>query len=45
MKQKEPFHVIYEDNHLIIVNKAAGVLVHEDITKDKTLEEDRKSVV
>ena len=39
MKQKEPFHVIYEDNHLIIVNKAAGVLVHEDITKDKTLED------
>ena len=39
MKQKLPFHVIYEDNHLIIVNKAAGILVHEDITKDKTLED------
>ncbi len=41
MKQtnKKPFHVIYEDNHLIVVNKAAGILVHEDITKDKTLED------
>jgi 23S rRNA pseudouridine1911/1915/1917 synthase len=39
MKQKLPFHVVYEDNHLIIVNKAAGVLVHEDITRDKTLED------
>lgn len=39
MKQKAPFHVVYEDNHLIIVNKSAGILVHEDITKDKTLED------
>jgi 23S rRNA pseudouridine1911/1915/1917 synthase len=39
MKNIKPFHVIYEDNHLIIVNKAAGILVHEDITKDKTLED------
>lgn len=31
--------MIYEDNHLIIVNKASGVLVHEDITRDKTLED------
>ncbi len=38
-KNKKPFHVIYEDNHLIIVNKSAGVLVHEDITRDKTLED------
>jgi 23S rRNA pseudouridine1911/1915/1917 synthase len=36
---KKAFHVIYEDNHLIVVNKAAGILVHEDITKDKTLED------
>ena len=34
---KKPFHIIYEDNHLILVNKAAGVLVHEDKTGDKTL--------
>ena len=39
MKKRKPFDVIYEDNHLIIVNKAAGILVHEDITQDKTLED------
>ncbi|MFN3849078.1 MAG: RluA family pseudouridine synthase [Spirosomataceae bacterium] len=31
------FHVVYEDNHLIIVNKAAGILVQPDETRDKTL--------
>lgn len=35
--RKKPFHVIYEDNHLIIVNKLAGILVHEDKTGDTTL--------
>ena len=39
MKHIKPFHVIYEDNHLIVVNKASGVLVHADITRDKTLED------
>lgn len=34
---KAPFEVIYEDNHLLIVNKAAGVLVQGDITGDKPL--------
>jgi 23S rRNA pseudouridine1911/1915/1917 synthase len=29
--------IIYEDNHLIAVNKPAGVLVHEDETGDETL--------
>lgn len=29
--------VIYEDNHLIAVNKPAGMLVHEDKTGDPTL--------
>lgn len=37
--KKKPFHVIYEDNHLIVVNKSAGILVHGDSTGDKTLEE------
>lgn len=37
--KKKPFHVIYEDNHLIIVNKPAGMLVHSDSTGDKTLED------
>lgn len=36
---RKPFHVIYEDNHIIIVNKAAGVIVHADKTGDKTLED------
>lgn len=34
---KKPFQVLYEDNHLIIVNKAAGVLVQGDNTGDRTL--------
>lgn len=32
-----PFDIIYEDNHLLILNKPAGLLAHEDNTKDKTL--------
>ncbi|MDX2303901.1 MAG: RluA family pseudouridine synthase [Microscillaceae bacterium] len=31
------FHVIYEDNHLLIVNKPSGLLVQADQTGDKTL--------
>jgi len=34
---RQPFHVIYEDNHLLIVDKAAGILVQGDKTKDKPL--------
>jgi 23S rRNA pseudouridine1911/1915/1917 synthase len=37
MKKQLPFHVIYEDNHLIIVNKSAGVLVQGDATGDAPL--------
>jgi len=38
MKQAHPaFQVIYEDNHLLIVNKANGVLVQGDSTGDTTL--------
>lgn len=36
---KEPFQVIYEDNHLLIVNKASGILVQGDITGDIPLVE------
>ena len=36
MKSK-PFSVVYEDNHLLVVNKAPGILVQGDKTKDKTL--------
>lgn len=34
---KQPFTVVYEDNHLLVVNKAAGILVQGDKTRDKTL--------
>ncbi|WP_028667143.1 RluA family pseudouridine synthase [Runella zeae] len=33
----KPFHVVYEDNHLIIVNKAPGLLVQGDSTGDVCL--------
>lgn len=33
----KPFIVIYEDNHLLIVDKASGILVQGDKTKDKPL--------
>ena len=36
---REPFGVIYEDNHLLIVNKASGILVQGDITGDIPLVE------
>ena len=32
-----PFQVLYEDNHLLIVNKASGILVQGDITGDTPL--------
>ena len=32
-----PFDVVYEDNHLIVVNKEAGLLVQGDKTGDKSL--------
>lgn len=35
--KKQPFQVIYEDNHLIIVNKEPGVLVQGDATGDRCL--------
>lgn len=37
--------VIYEDNHLIAVNKPAGVLVHGDETGDLTLADQVKSYI
>lgn len=36
-RMKQPFSVVYEDNHLLVVNKTPGVLVQGDKTKDKTL--------
>jgi 23S rRNA pseudouridine1911/1915/1917 synthase len=34
-----PFEVIYEDNHLLVVNKAPGILVQGDVTGDVPLAE------
>ena len=34
-----PFKVLYEDNHLLIVNKSAGILSQGDATGDKSLVE------
>jgi 23S rRNA pseudouridine1911/1915/1917 synthase len=42
---KKAFRVIYEDNHLVIVNKRSGVIVHGDKTGDKTLEEHVKEYI
>jgi 23S rRNA pseudouridine1911/1915/1917 synthase len=36
---KAPFEIIYEDNHLLIVNKASGILVQGDATGDVPLVE------
>lgn len=36
-KYNKYFQVLYEDNHLVIVNKAGGMLVQGDKTGDKTL--------
>ena len=38
-KKRRAFDVIYEDNHLIIVNKSSGVLVQGDATGDTPLVE------
>lgn len=39
MKDFKDLQVLYEDNHLIAVNKPSGVLVQGDVTGDKPLSE------
>ncbi|RAW03421.1 RluA family pseudouridine synthase [Pseudochryseolinea flava] len=39
MSRPRPFEVIYEDNHLLIVNKSPGILVQGDATGDVPLSE------
>ncbi|HEY9048209.1 MAG TPA: RluA family pseudouridine synthase [Ohtaekwangia sp.] len=39
MTKTEPFRVLFEDNHLLVVNKASGVLVQGDETGDIPLVE------
>jgi 23S rRNA pseudouridine1911/1915/1917 synthase len=40
-----PLDVVYEDNHLLIINKPAGVLVQGDVTKDKPLVDHAKDYI
>ncbi len=40
-----PLSVLYEDNHLLVINKPAGVLVQGDITGDKPLVEMAKDYI
>ncbi len=40
-----PPQVLYEDNHLLIINKPAGVLVQGDVTGDKPLVEMAKEYI
>lgn len=42
---KYPFQVVYEDNHLIVVNKESGVLVQGDRTGDTTLSDYVKAYI
>lgn len=35
--------IIYEDNHIIAINKACGTLVQSDITKEPTIQDDVKA--
>lgn len=37
MSGRKPFEVLFEDNHLLVVNKSAGVLVQGDSTGDVPL--------
>ncbi len=39
MKKNKDLLVLYEDNHIIAVNKPAGILVHGDESGDKTLQD------
>ena len=46
MKKKVgTINVLYEDNHLIIVEKPAGVLVHSDETGDRTMADTVKAYI
>jgi 23S rRNA pseudouridine1911/1915/1917 synthase len=45
LKKESDFTVIYEDNHLLVVNKASGVLVQGDATGDIPLVERCKEYI
>src|SRR6186713_664582 len=41
----QPFTVLFEDNHLLVVNKASGILVQGDVTGDIPLVELAKKYI
>ena len=41
----EPERILYEDNHLIVVNKRSGELVQPDPTGDPALEDEVKEMI
>lgn len=45
MRKRVPLQVIYEDNHLIAVNKPAGILVHGDETGDISMDKIVKNYI
>jgi 23S rRNA pseudouridine1911/1915/1917 synthase len=45
MSQQKPLNVLFEDNHLIIVNKNSGDIVQADKTGDKPLVDTVKSYI
>ncbi len=45
MTQRLPFTVVFEDNHLLVVNKASGILVQGDISGDTPLVDLCKSYI
>ncbi|MEN8249117.1 MAG: RluA family pseudouridine synthase [Bacteroidota bacterium] len=47
MKRSKPTYldVVYEDNHLLVINKPAGILVQGDSTRDKPLVEYGKDYI
>ena len=40
-----PESILYEDNHLIVVNKRSGELVQPDTTGDPALEDEIKAFI
>lgn len=44
-EQMKDLEVLYEDNHLLAVNKPAGILVHSDITGDSTMADQIKAYI
>jgi 23S rRNA pseudouridine1911/1915/1917 synthase len=45
MSRRKKLEVLYEDNHLIAVNKPVGMLVHGDSTGDFTLADEVKAYI